>query len=56
MHFETQIQQRRPHTIAYLKTRLQEEWDKITPKTSLGATLQSGKCYKVVILNNYMKS
>ncbi len=27
------IRQRRPRTVAHLKTCLQEEWDKITPET-----------------------
>ncbi len=36
------MRQRRPRTVAHLKTCLQEEWDKITPET-----LQSGKCFTV---------
>ncbi len=32
-HFEAQMRQRRPRTVAHLKTCLQEEWDKITPET-----------------------
>ncbi len=55
--------QRRPRTVAHLKTCLQEEWDKITPETLHHlvssvpkrllsvvkgmATLQSGKCFTV---------
>ncbi len=27
------MRQRRPRTVAHLKTGLQEEWDKITPET-----------------------
>ncbi len=27
------MRQRRPRTVAHLKTCLQEEWDKITPET-----------------------
>ncbi len=57
------MRQRRPRTVAHLKTCLQEEWDKITPETlhhlvssvpkrllsvvKRMATLQSGKCFTV---------
>ncbi len=57
------MRQRRPRTVAHLKTCLQEEWDKITPETLHHlvssvpkrllsvwkgmATLQSGKCFTV---------
>ncbi len=57
------MQQRRPCTVAHLKTCLQEEWDKITPETLHHlvssvpkrllsvvkgmTTLQSGKCFTV---------
>ncbi len=57
------MRQRRPRTVAHLKTCLQEEWDKITPETlhhlvssvpkrllsvvKKMATLQSGKCFTV---------
>ncbi len=30
---KSKMRQRRPHTVAHLKTCLQEEWDKITPET-----------------------
>ncbi len=57
------MRQRRPRTVAHLKTCLQEEWDKITPETlhhlvssvpkrllsvvKRNGKLQSGKCFTV---------
>ncbi len=35
------MRQRRPRTLAHLKTCLQEEWDKITPKHFITWCLQS---------------
>ncbi len=64
------MRQRRPRTVAHLKTCLQEEWDKITPETLYRlvssvpkrrlsvvkgmATLQSGKCFTVPTLQVWM--
>ncbi len=42
------MRQRRPRTVAHLKTCLQEEWDKITPETLhhlVSATLAEGKVH-----------
>ncbi len=65
------MRQRRPRTVAHLKTCLQEEWDKITPETlhhlvssvpkrllsvvKKMATLQSGKCFTVPTFWNVLQ-
>ncbi len=65
------MRQRRPRTVAHLKTCLQEEWDKITPETlhhlvssvpkrllsvvKRNGTLQSGKCFTVPIFWNVLQ-
>ncbi len=46
------MRQRRPRTVAHLKTCLQEEWDKITPETLHHLVSSVPKCLLSVVKRN----